>query len=97
MKKPKLVGLHNNFTGISTKEILSVIALIFGIGATYGALAFKVNAQEAKVKSLTDLVPSLATKDDVREVRKDFRTLALALGHGLPPLPLQRAPSVKDP
>lgn len=97
MKKPERADSPSNFTGISTKEILSAIALVFGVGAAYGALTFRVNAQEAKIKTLTDLVPNLATKEDVRETRKDFRVLALAMGHALPPLPAHSAHSVKDP
>lgn len=84
MKKPKPVDLQIN----QVSTLVKLAATLVGCGIVYGSLSTRLSAEETKNKEQDSKLSIVATKEDVREVRNDFRALAQALGHGrvLPPL-----------
>lgn len=71
----------------TTKELLYILGTLFSLGATWGALSSKVNAQEEVVKT----VPGIATRVAVVEAKQDYTIglleYALGLRHALPSRP----------
>lgn len=65
-----------NLSSLALRDIAWLCGSVLGLGILYGSLTTRLEAQEGKTKTLIELVPTLATKEDVLEVRKDIRAFA---------------------
>lgn len=63
----------------STKDILTLVGFLFGLGVVWGTLSAKVNAQDEVVKT----VPAVITRVAVVETKLDYLIGLLEYKYGI--------------